>query len=221
VRHEPVQIPGQFGKWVHTLFDASKSLNQLDTTANELKALATTFDGRSRSVSLADFAPQLRQAAQDMTPLTRKFLEYVSSKNKLPQLPRIYSSFLSILADQRNVVPASVTVAAPLTNQTRRELEEALRPYAGGAAKQLLLDVQVDPNLIGGMTVFMKGRYIDLSLKSRIEKHKTRILQSPTVKDQILRKEEETRLKELRASQPAPPMPNIPGFPAGAAPGGH
>jgi len=217
-KSEPKHIPGQFGRWVHTLFDAAKALNQLDVTANELRALSSTFEKRPKQTPVPDFVPQLKHSAAKMTALSRKFLDYLESKNKVSQLPQLYQAFLSVLADHRNVVPATVTVAAPLTENTRRELEDALRPYAGGADKQLLMDVQVDPSLIGGMTIRMKGRYLDMSLKTRIDKHKTSIAQGPTVKDKILREEEEKRIKAARAQQPPPSIPNIP---IPKTPGGH
>ena len=61
--------------------------------------------------------------------------------------------------------PVELTLAAPISPDLQRELEERLAAIVG---KKVRLEVNIDPQLLGGMVVRWKGRLIDASVRRKL-----------------------------------------------------
>lgn len=60
-------------------------------------------------------------------------------------------------------------ILQPLAEAEKKEIEAALKKFAG--SKTILLETKVEPKLIGGLTVSIGDKFIDMSMATRIKKY--------------------------------------------------
>lgn len=97
--------------------------------------------------------------------LAGNFLRVVARNRRLFAVPGMIQAFRRIAAEHRGEVSADVTAAHALTAAQQNELKAALRSVAG---KDVVINVTVDPSLLGGLVVRMGSRQIDTSLKTKL-----------------------------------------------------
>ena len=101
----------------------------------------------------------------------------MAENGRLKYLPSVARSFNKVIAASRGEIECTVTTAKPLDEQMRRELEESLKGFAKG--KKLLIQLKVDPDIIGGMLVDFNGEhFIDLSIRSKFNLYSNLIKQA-------------------------------------------
>ena len=69
--------------------------------------------------------------------------------------------------ERRGEITAEVTAAQPLNEAQQNTLGEQLRRAVG---RRVMVDIRVDPSLLGGMIIKVGSRMIDGSLKSRLQR---------------------------------------------------
>ena len=67
----------------------------------------------------------------------------------------------------RGVVKAVIISSEPLAKKTLTSLEAAVKNMAG-AGKTVEITSQVDESILGGLQVMVGDRFLDLSVKSRL-----------------------------------------------------
>ncbi|MFC5387283.1 F0F1 ATP synthase subunit delta [Aquamicrobium segne] len=97
--------------------------------------------------------------------LAGNFLRVVARNRRLFAVPGMIEAFARIAAEHRGEVSAQVTAAHVLTAAQQNELKAALKSVAG---KDVIINVTVDPSLLGGLVVKMGSRQIDTSLKTKL-----------------------------------------------------
>lgn len=80
--------------------------------------------------------------------------------------------FGRVAAEQRSRLVATVTAAVPLTTEQRTRLGNALRRIYGA---QVHLNVQVDPHILGGLSVEIGDEVIDGSVSNRLQDARRRL----------------------------------------------
>jgi F-type H+-transporting ATPase subunit delta len=88
-------------------------------------------------------------------------------------LPAIAGEYDRILDRERGIVRALVTSAAPLTDDEAAALRDRVE---GMTASQVDLSREVDPALIGGLTVRVGDRLVDASVRGRLERLRHQLL---------------------------------------------
>jgi F-type H+-transporting ATPase subunit delta len=73
--------------------------------------------------------------------------------------------FNTLVAKHKGEVTAQVTVAEPLNDARLNEITSALKSVTG---KDVIVDVKVDPAIIGGLVVKLGSRMIDSSLRTKL-----------------------------------------------------
>ena len=91
----------------------------------------------------------------------------VARNGRLFALTAIIDAFLAELARRRGEVPARVSVARPLNAEQEVAVIEILRKMGG---QKVIMDVEIDPTLIGGVVIRVGSRMIDSSLKSKLQR---------------------------------------------------
>ncbi len=166
---------GVAGRYAVALYDLAESQGALDAVANDLRALqallgesadlrrliASAVIGRDDQTK-AIAAVLEKAGAQD---LVRRFIGVVAENRRLAALPQMIAAFLARLAEKRGEVTAEVTAAAPLTISQIDQIKAAL---AGSFGSKILVDVKVEPSLIGGLIVKVGSKLIDHSLKTKL-----------------------------------------------------
>ncbi len=69
------------------------------------------------------------------------------------------------MARHKGEVSAEVTVAEPLSDARLAEVKDALNTVTG---KDVMVDVKVDPSIIGGLIVKLGSRMVDSSLRTKL-----------------------------------------------------
>lgn len=108
-------------------------------------------------------------------PQTVAALLYVIQSGRARLLADIADEVTRLCAEARDRVVAEVRTAAPLDDERRRRLADAIRRVTG---KKIDMKVVVDPNLVGGVSVRVAGTVIDGSVARRLEELKARLVGS-------------------------------------------
>ena len=111
-------------------------------------------------------------ASQQLSPLTVKFLSLLLERDRLGYLPGIVSSYRRMLNEAQGRVEARVVSATALDGALVEQLRERLRGLSG---KEVLLQQETDPSLLGGLLIELEGTIYDGSIRTQLEKMRQRI----------------------------------------------
>jgi F-type H+-transporting ATPase subunit delta len=93
--------------------------------------------------------------------------------NRLDLFRNVVAAYLQILDERAGRIPVKVTVAVALTDEQRNTLVATLREVL---RLEPVLNVRVDPDLLGGMIVQAGDTVIDTSVRSRLQSLRTLLL---------------------------------------------
>ncbi len=96
-----------------------------------------------------------------------RLVTLVVERGKVHALPRISEEYTRLLNAHRGVVSATVTSAVPLTEQETAAIRSRVEAMAGS---RIDLRTEVDPDLIGGLTIQVRDRLLDASIRGRLER---------------------------------------------------
>lgn len=99
--------------------------------------------------------------------LTARFLGVLAQNGRLAALPGIIKAFGNELRKRRGEVQAEVQTAFALTPAQTKALQEQIGKAMG---THVTLDVSVNPDLLGGMTVTVGSRMIDDSVRTKLQR---------------------------------------------------
>ncbi|MBZ4687932.1 MAG: F-type H+-transporting ATPase subunit delta [Clostridia bacterium] len=103
--------------------------------------------------------------ADKVNPITLNFLLLVIQKRREFYLQSMYEQFLEYLDEFRGIEEARVKSAVQLSDDIRKSLEKQLEKVTG---KKIRLKTEVDPEILGGLTVRIGDKVIDGSIKTRL-----------------------------------------------------
>lgn len=167
---------GLSGRYARALFDLAiegkalaaveaslKSLSEALAESADLKALISSpVVGRGAAgAAVAAVAEKL-----GVDTLTKNFLGVLSNNRRLALLPAVIRDFAALNAARKGEVTATVTAAHKLTAAQQKALAAKLK---AGIGRDVALDVNIDPSILGGLVVRVGSRMIDSSLKTRLE----------------------------------------------------
>jgi F-type H+-transporting ATPase subunit delta len=154
-------------------------------------ALDDVEDELFRFGRILDGEPRLRHALEDRTaeperrlvlldrligdrvgPTTRRLLEQAVRSPRGRTLDRSIEELVELAAARRQRYVATVTAAAPLTEQQERRLADILARIYGRAVS---VQVSVDPEVLGGLVVRVNDEVIDGSVLARLTQIRHRL----------------------------------------------
>jgi F-type H+-transporting ATPase subunit delta len=97
--------------------------------------------------------------------LAAKFLKLVASNRRLFAVRAMIKDYRALVAAHRGEVRAEVTVAERLNEAHLAAIKDALQAVT---AKNVEVDVHVDPAIIGGLVVKLGSRMVDSSLRTKL-----------------------------------------------------
>jgi len=174
---ETTGVSGLAERYAAALFDLADERRMLDEVATDLRQLRAMLQAsgeflrliRSPVLSRDQQAKAVAVVAEraGLSQLVRDFLAVVARNRRLFAVPAMIESFLAKLAARRGEVTAEVTAAHQLSEAQLGTLNEQLRRSIGA---RVLVDVRIDPSLIGGLVVKVGSRMIDGSIKSKLRR---------------------------------------------------
>lgn len=115
---------------------------------------------------------QVTQAEQ-LSELTRHFLSLLADRDRLPHLAGIVSCYRRLLNEAKGRVEAKVVSVRPLEPDWLDQLRGQLHGISG---KDVVLQQETDPGLLGGLLVELEGKVYDGSIRTQLENMKQRIV---------------------------------------------
>ncbi|MBR3504800.1 MAG: ATP synthase F1 subunit delta [Clostridia bacterium] len=157
------------------LFDLAREENLLDGIHEEMNVLRGAFEGEPRYARLLQthaLSRDVRLAILDeafrgkVHPYVLNFMKLLLERGALSALPDCARHFHARWLEEKGVVEARVTSAAPLTDAQRASLSKKLSDIAG---KKVELLIHIDPAVMGGLRVDMEGRRYDNTIRHRLD----------------------------------------------------
>jgi F-type H+-transporting ATPase subunit delta len=163
------------GRYATALFDLARETNAIDAVKADLErfdALVAESADLLRLVRSpvfsADEQLQALGAVLDrigVGGLSAKFLKLVTSNRRLFAVRDMIRGFRELVAQHKGEATAQVTVAEPLKDDHIAALRSALKSVSG---KDVALEINVDPAIIGGLVVKLGSRMVDTSLRTKL-----------------------------------------------------
>jgi F-type H+-transporting ATPase subunit delta len=104
----------------------------------------------------------------------RNFLNLLIERNRLDLLDDIIGAYQKLLDEKLGIVRAHVTSASPLDSDQQRDIAASLEKATG---KHVLIDLSVDPALIGGVVARVGSTIYDGSIRQQLQVFKQRLIQ--------------------------------------------
>ncbi len=162
-------------RYASSLFELAleaKSVASVEAALSSFEAMLAGSADLKRLIESPVFAAEEQERAisailgkAGIDGLAGSFLRVVARNRRLFAVPGMIDAFRRIAAEHRGEVSAEVTAAHALTAAQQAELKAALKGVAG---KDVVINVTVDPSLLGGLVVKMGSRQIDTSLKTKL-----------------------------------------------------
>ena len=103
----------------------------------------------------------------------QNLVQLMLRRGRIEDLARVASEFRRLDDERQGIVHATVTSAAQLTQDEIRDLTARLERSTGG---RIVLDVEVDPSLLGGLVVRVGDTLYDASVRGRLERLRERLV---------------------------------------------
>ncbi len=163
------------GRYATALFGLARDEKALDAVSASLAtlkaALAESEDLRQLTTSPVVSRDQAARAiaaaagAMGLDPLTTKFLGVLAQNRRLGQTGAVIRAFGQLAAVHRGETTAEVTSAHPLSATQVKALTAKLKTQL---ARDVAVDLTVDPSILGGLIVKIGSRQIDGSIRSKL-----------------------------------------------------
>jgi F-type H+-transporting ATPase subunit delta len=175
VAAEDPSVSGVSGRYATALFELARDEKSTDA----VKADLGKFDAMlNESVDLkrlvrspvfsADAQLKALTAVLDKAGITgtaANFLKVLTRNRRLFAVSDVVRAFRALVAKFKGEATADVTVAESLNDRNLDALKTALKSVTG---KDVALNVNVDPSIIGGLVVKLGSRMVDSSLRTKL-----------------------------------------------------
>ena len=163
------------GRYATALFDLARDERQLDAVGASLATLKDAL-GESDDLKALTSSPLIGRddsmkgvaavaGALGLDPITTKFLGVVARARRLSQLPAIMRFFNLLAASHRGETTAQVVSAHPLDQGQLAALKANLKTRLG---RDVAVDLDVDPAILGGLVVKIGSQMIDGSIRTKL-----------------------------------------------------
>ena len=163
------------GRYALALFELAEERKQLEAVGASLaavkRALAESDDLRTLTTSPligrdeAIRAVAAAAGAMSLDPITSNFLGVLARNRRLSQLSGVIRAFNLLAARHRGEINAEVTSAHPLDDGQLDAIRKNLRARMG---RDIAVDMNVDPAILGGLVVKIGSQMIDGSIRTKL-----------------------------------------------------
>ena len=147
-----------------------KRLAQLIDDTQDLKALLynPSVARHFKEDLLTDLAQRLHLGALEMN-----FVRTLLEKSRLPAMPQILALYDELAEEAQNRLRVRVKSAFPLSPALQEEVRQRFARYT---SKDIAIDQEIDPTLIGGIVAQMGSLVLDGSIRNELLRLKTELV---------------------------------------------
>ncbi len=164
-------------RYAKALLNIASAENQVEQYSEELVGIAAvlkredllrllldspTFPLQKKTAIMNDIAEHLK-----LSDGMRNFLDLLLEKGRIIYLPEIDANYRRFADDLSGVVRAKIRSANKLTKKRAEEIQKSLEAQTG---KKVVLHVDTDKSLIGGLQAEMGGKLFDGSVKTQLKR---------------------------------------------------
>jgi len=175
VAAEDPSVSGVSGRYATALFELArdeKSIDPVKADLDRFEAMLTDSADLKRLVRSPVFSADSQSKAlaavfdrAGISGTAANFLKVLTANRRLFAVSDVIRAFRALVARFKGEATADVTVAEPLSDRNLDVLKTALKSVTG---KDVALNVNVDPSIIGGLVVKLASRMVDSSLRTKL-----------------------------------------------------
>jgi F-type H+-transporting ATPase subunit delta len=161
--------------YARSLFEVATENDKLETIHDQLAQFAEALD-ESNDLRVFFFSPHF--SSQEKKDGIEKvvdggdehfvrFLELLAERHRLPALFRIRREFDRLYAEEKKLLPVTITTAVELDEDTVDDLAERIKKQTG---REIQVTTKVDPDVIGGLQMQVGNMVYDATIKGRLDK---------------------------------------------------
>ena len=159
-------------RYAQAAFDIAREKDELDRWVEDLRVIAdlaaqpgvtevlassrVPFEGKERL---------LRSGLADVSPLALNLARLLVQKGRIALAQQVREEYQRLLDEHRGMSHAVVFTAVPLSADEERAVAQRLRELTG---KEIVLERQVEPEILGGLVARVGDRLIDGSTRTRL-----------------------------------------------------
>ena len=165
------------GRYASALFDLARDQRQIDSVGRSLDALGQALADAKDFAELVDSSIVSRKDAAGafaalapqlgLDPITTNFLGVLARNGRKGELRSVLRAFRRLAADHRGETTAEVVTARPLNDDQLGQLKQQLRARAG---RDVTVEAEVDPGILGGIVVKLGSQMIDASIRTKLNR---------------------------------------------------
>ena len=161
--------------YARSLFEVANEHDVLDDVHEQLGEFADELD-RNRDLQVFFFSPYFssEEKKDGISKLVEgaderfvRFLELLAERHRMPVLFRIRRVFEELYAEERKLLPVTITSAIELDEDTVRRIGERIEDQTG---RRIELTTSVDPDVLGGIAMQVGNVIMDATIRSRLER---------------------------------------------------
>jgi F-type H+-transporting ATPase subunit delta len=175
VAAEDPSVSGVSGRYATALFELAREEKSVDAVKADLdrfEAMLTESADLQRLVRSPVFSADAQARAltavleqAGITGIAANFLRVLTVNRRLFAVQPVIRAFRALVAKFKGEATADVTVAEKLSDKNLDAIKTALKSVTG---KDVALNVNIDPSIIGGLVVKLGSRMVDSSLRTKL-----------------------------------------------------
>jgi F-type H+-transporting ATPase subunit delta len=162
-------------RYAAAVFDLALDAGEVDAVDTGLMSLAKVIDGDatlSRVLKSPLYKSEEKAAVLaaigeklGLPELARRFVGVAALNRRAGDIPAMAKAFADKAAKHRGSSRVVARLAHPATKEQVLQLESAVSKSLG---RNVTIDVEIDPTLIGGMQLKMGSRLVDASIRTKL-----------------------------------------------------
>lgn len=175
----PIDTPGRYA---NALYNAARKMNYIDAVSidvgnlQKMQATTPTFDQflrnptLPRSAKLEILSEIIKRS--DFSPAFSQFLLVMAENGRTALMAKTLISFQEIISSLKGEVICRVTTTEPLTEWELAMLKKRVKArfFKDKPNAELTVETALDEDLLGGMTIQVGDRFMDLSTRTELRK---------------------------------------------------
>ena len=172
---EDPSVSGVSGRYATALFELARDEKSVDAVKADLdrfNAMIADSADLKRLVRSPVFSAETQSRAlaavleqAEITGISANFLKVLTANRRLFAVTDVIRAFRALVAKFKGEATADVTIAEALSDKNLDALKSALKSVTG---KDVALNVNVDPSIIGGLVVKLGSRMVDSSIRTKL-----------------------------------------------------
>jgi F-type H+-transporting ATPase subunit delta len=161
--------------YARSLFEVAKENDELDEIHEQLGEFADALS-ENRELQVFFFSPYF--SSQEKKEGVEKvidggnehfvnFLQLIAERHRMPALFRIRREFDAMWREENKLLEVRITSAIDLDDELVKSIGQRIEEQTG---KQIDLDANVDPDVLGGLVLRVGNMVMDASVRGRLER---------------------------------------------------